>query len=104
QIAARGVVALHRVAMRAQQLGQRQAGALGLQVPQRDVEGGDRLRREAAAADRRAGPAELVPQARDVVRVFADQVRRDLLRVHELPRAAGALRVREADAAVTLLR
>jgi hypothetical protein len=84
----------------AQQLGHRQAGAPGLEVPQRDVEGGDRLRRQAAAADAGAGPDELVPQSRDVVRVFAEQVRCDLLGMHELPRPAGALAVREADAAV----
>ncbi len=47
---ARGVVAGDRVAVRTQQLGQRQAGALGLQVVQRHVEGADGLRGHAAAA------------------------------------------------------
>ena len=79
QEAARGVVAGHRVAVRAQQLGQRQAGAPRLQVVQRHVEGADGLRRQAAAAHRGAGPAQLVPQPGDVARVFADQRRRDLL-------------------------
>jgi hypothetical protein len=61
--ATRGVVAAHRVAVRAQQLGQRQPG---LEVPQRDVEGGDRLHRQAAAADRGARPHQLVPVLADV--------------------------------------
>ena len=50
QEAARSVVAGHRVAVSAQQLGQRQAGAARLQVVERHVEGAQRLRRQAAAA------------------------------------------------------
>ena len=46
QEAAGGVVAAHGVAVGAEQLGQRQPGALGLEVPQRDVDRGDRLRRQ----------------------------------------------------------
>jgi hypothetical protein len=84
QEAARGVVAADRVAVGAEQLGERQAGAPGLQVVEGDVEGTDRLRRQAAAADRGAGPAELVPQLGDVARVLAEQRRRDLLRMREL--------------------
>ena len=104
QEAARGVVAADRVAVGAEQLGQRQPGALGLQVVQGHVEGADRLRRHAAAADRRARPAQLVPELGDVARVFADQRRRDLLGVRELAGAAGALRVAEAQAFMAVRR
>ena len=99
QEAAGGVVAAHRVAVGAEQLGQRQARALGLQVPQRDVDRGDRLGRRA-----RCGPTDapaqssLVHSLRDVVRVLADQVGRDLLGMRVLRRAAGPLGVAEADA------
>ena len=71
---ARGVVARHRVAVRAEELGQREAGALGLQVPQRDVERGDGLGGDAAATDRGAGPEQLGPEPADVVRVLAEQL------------------------------
>jgi hypothetical protein len=43
QEAARGVVAGDRIAVGAEQLGQRQAGPLRLQVVERDVERADRL-------------------------------------------------------------
>ena len=82
---ARGVVALHGIAARPEQLGERQPGPLGLHVPERNVERGDRLRREPAAADRGAGPHQLVPDARDVARVLADQVAGDLLGVRIEP-------------------
>ena len=103
QEAAGGVVGPHRVAVRAEQLGQRQAGALGLEVPQRDVERGDGLGGHAAAADRGAGPDQLGPELADVVGVLADQHVGDLLGVRELGRAAGALGVAEADALVAVL-
>ena len=69
----------------------------GLEVPQRDVERRDRLRRQAAAPHRRAGPEQLGPQPLDVVRILADQLGRDLVRVRVHARAAGPLRVAEAD-------
>jgi hypothetical protein len=75
QEAARCVVAGDRITISAEQLGQRQAGALCLQVVERDVEGADRLCRQAAAADRCASPAQLVPQLRDVARILAEQRR-----------------------------
>ena len=75
--------------MRAEQLCERQLGPLGLQVPQRDIEGAEGLRGHAAAPDRSAGPAQLVPQAGDVVGVFADQRRRDFARMREQARPAG---------------
>ena len=56
QKAARGVVALHRVAVRAEQLGQRQAGALGLQVVERHVE-----RARSPAPTGRCGPPRRRP-------------------------------------------
>src|SRR4030095_6060650 len=87
--------------MRTEQLGKRQFGALGLHVPQRDVERRDRLRREAAATDRSAGPHELVPQPGNVVRILAKQLRRNLARVRELPGSTRSLRIREADSLVT---
>ena len=104
QIAARGVVALHGIALRAQQLGQRQAGALGFQVPQGDVKGRDGLRREAAAAHAGTGPQQLGEQARDVVRVLTDQVGRQFLGVRVHAGAAGALGVAKADAFVAIAR
>ena len=67
--------------MRAEELGQRQAGAAGLEVVQRDVEGGDRLRGDAGAADRGAGPHERLVDLGDVVGVLADGDVRDLLEV-----------------------
>ena len=98
QEAARGVVAGHAVAVRAQQLGQRQLGAARLAVPQRDVERGDGLGGQAAAADRGAGPDQLVPDPGDVVRVFAEQGRRDLAGVGIQARTAGTFAVAEAAA------
>ena len=84
--------------MGADQLGQRQPGALGLQVPQRDVDGRDRLDRDAGAAHGGAGPQQLDAQAVDVAGVLANEVARDLLGVRELGGAARALGVAEADA------
>ncbi len=104
QEAARGVVAAHRIALRAEQLGQRQARAARLQVPQRDVEGADRLRRHAAAPDRGAGPAQLVPQPRDIAGVFAEQRRRQLAGVGVLAGTAGALRIAEAHSLAAVRR
>ena len=88
--------------MRAEQFGQREASALRLQVPQRDVEGADRLRRQAASAHRSAGPRELVPEPGDVARVFTDQRRSDLFGVRELSRTTGAFRVAESQTLVTV--
>ena len=67
------VVRPHRVAMRAEQLGQRQTGPLRLQIPQRDVDRRDRLRRHAGPPDRRARPEQLVVHLRDVRRILADK-------------------------------
>ena len=92
-----GVVGANRVAVRAEQLGQRQAGPLGLEVPQGDVEGGDRLGGQAAAAHRCAGPDQLGPDLADVAGVLPDQHGRDLLGVGELAGAAGPLGVAEPD-------
>src|SRR5471030_903842 len=104
QITARGVVALYRITMRAKQLRERQAGAFCLHVPKRDVERRNGLRRQAAAPHRCTGPAELVPDARNVVRIFADQLGRDLLRMCVHARSAGAFRITETDAFMTAFR
>ncbi len=104
QVAAGGVVAGHRVAMGPKQLGQRQAGAACLEVPERGVEGGNALHCQAAAPDRGAGPAQPAPQAGDVVGILAQQQRRQFPRVGILRRAAGAQAVAEAQPLMTLLR
>jgi hypothetical protein len=98
QEAAGGVVAANRVPMGAEQLGERQTRAPGLHVPQGHVERGDGLDRQAAAAHRRAGPAEFLPQPGDIVGVLADQRRGDLLGVGKLARSAGALGIAEPQA------
>ncbi len=102
QEAARGVVAAHGVAVGAEQLGQREAGALCLQVPERHVDGADGLRGQPAASHRGAGPAELVPEPGDVAGVLAQQGRGDLARVGVLARAAGPLRIAEAEPGVAI--
>ena len=101
--AAGGVVDPARVAVRAEQLGQRQVGALGLEVPQGDVEGRDRLGRDAGPADRGAGPHQRLVDLRDVVRVLADGDLGDLLEVRELRLATRTLGVGEAHARQALL-
>ena len=103
QEAAGGVVGLHGVAVGAEELGQRQAGALGLEVVERDVDRGEGLGGDAGAAHGGAGPEELGVELADVVRVLADDAFGHLLGVGVLGRAAGALGVAEADAAVALL-
>jgi len=84
--------------VRADQLGQRQTGPLGLEVPQGHVERGDRLGGQPAPADRRPGPGELGDQLADVAGILADHHRRDLNGVRVLARPAGALGIGEADA------
>ena len=101
--AAGGVVGLDGVAVGAQELGQRQPGALGLEVVEGDVDGGQGLRGHAGAAHGGAGPEQLGVDLADVVGVLADDALGDLLGVGVLGRAAGALGVAEADAAVALL-
>jgi hypothetical protein len=98
-----GVVSAHRVPVGPEELGERQPGALGLQIPECDVEGRDRLGRQTAAAHRCTGPAELHPQLADVTRVLADQHLGDLLGVGELAGAAGSLGVGETDTLAALL-
>ena len=100
--AAGGVVAPDGVAVGADQLGQRQPGALGLQVPQRDVDGRDRLDRNAGAADGGARPQQLDAQAVDVAGVLTDEVVGDLSGVRELGGTARALGIAEADAGAAL--
>ncbi|MCY1231273.1 hypothetical protein D9M72_437150 [compost metagenome] len=102
QEATGGVVAAYGIPMGTQQLCQRQVCPLRLQVPERDIECPDGLRRQSAAPDRRTGPAELVPQFRDVIGVFADQCRGDFAGVGKLPGPAGALGVAEADTFMAL--
>jgi hypothetical protein len=97
------VVRADRVPVGAEQLGQREIGPLRLQVPERDVDRRDRLRRDSGSADRRAGPEQLVVHLADVRRVLADQPRRDFLRMRVLRRTAGPLGVAEPDPALLLL-
>ncbi|MNL14652.1 hypothetical protein D3C87_1356030 [compost metagenome] len=102
QEAARGVVAAHGVPVGAQQLGQREPGALRLQVPERYVDGADGLRGQPAASYRGAGPAELVPEPGDVAGVLAQQGRGDLAGVGVLAGAAGPLGIAEAEPGVAV--
>ena len=104
QEAAGGVVGLDGVAVGAQELGQRQAGALGLEVVQCDVDGGESLGGDARAAHRGAGPEQLGVELADVVGVLADDAFGNFLGVGVLGGTAGALGVAEADAGVALLR
>ena len=92
-----GVVGLHRITVRTKQFGHRQAGALGLEVPQRDVDGGDGLGGHPAAPDGGAGPDEFGPDLGDIAGILTDENGGDLLGVGELGGAAGALGVAEAD-------
>ena len=101
--AAGGVVGLDGVAVGAQELGQRQAGALGLEVVERDVDGGEGLGGHAGAAHGGAGPEKLGVELADVVGVLADDAFGDFLGVGVLGGPAGALGVAEADSAVALL-
>lgn len=102
QKAARGVVTAHRVALGTEQTPQRQPCTTCLEVPQRHVEGADRLGRQAAAAHRSACPAQLVPQLGDIAGVLVYQIGRHLQGMGELPRAAGALGVAETQPVVTI--
>jgi hypothetical protein len=65
-------VARHARAMPAEQLPQRHVRAPGLQVPQGDVDGGQRQHGRTAAAAVVQGPPELLPQRLDAGRFFAD--------------------------------
>ncbi|MCY1526059.1 hypothetical protein D9M68_610620 [compost metagenome] len=102
QKAAGGVVATHRITLGAEQACQGQAGAARLEVPQGDVEGADGLGRQTAAPHRGAGPAQFVPQLGDIAGVLADQVRRHLQSMGELPGTAGALGIAEPQAPMTI--
>ena len=101
--AARGVVDAAGVAVGAEQLGQRQSGAPGLEVVERHVEGGHGLGRDTAAPDRGAGPHQRLVDLGDVGGVLADGDLGDLLEVGVLRRAAGPLGVAEAHALEALL-
>src|SRR6185437_15197857 len=89
-----------RVTLGAEQLSQRQPGSLGLEVPQRDVDGRDRLRGEPAAPHRGARPDELGPDPLDVARVLAEEFGSDLPGVGVQAGAAGPLGVAVADTLV----
>ena len=103
QEAAGGVVDRARVAVRPEQLGQREPGAARLEVPQRHVEGGDGLGGDAGAADRGARPHQRLVDLGDVGGVLPDRDLGDLLEVGVLRPAAGALGVGEPHALVALL-
>jgi hypothetical protein len=90
--------------VRADELRERQARALRLHVPQRDVEGRQRLDREAASADRRTGPQQLRVDLLDVARILAEEIRRDFLRVRVDAGTARAFRVRKAHALEAITR
>ncbi|MNC58595.1 hypothetical protein D3C75_1083330 [compost metagenome] len=76
--------------MSAEQFGQRQLGALGLEVPKRDVEGRNGLSGQATTAHGGASPQQFVEDFGDVIRIFAEQVGRDFLGVGIHARATGA--------------
>ena len=102
QKASRGVVAAHGFALRAQQLGQRQARAARLDVVERHIKGRDGLHGQPAAAHGGAGPAHARPQPRNVAGVLAQQGGRDFAGMGELAGAAGALGVAQAQAPVAV--
>ncbi len=95
--AAGGVVAGHGGAVGTEELGERQARAPRLEVPQGDVEGGDGLNGQPAAAHRGAGPDQLPPEPPDVAGVLADQLRRYLAGVRIQPGTARPLRIPETQ-------
>jgi hypothetical protein len=72
----------------AEKLGQRQIGTFGFQVPKRDVESGNGLDRQTAAANGSAGPNQLIPKPGNVVGILADQFRSDFLGMDVLAGAA----------------
>ena len=74
-VVAAGDVGRHTVPEAAEQLVERQVGDLAADVPQADVDRGDRPRHQAAPAGQLRAP-HLVPQPLDVDRVLADQLLR----------------------------
>ncbi|MNI87907.1 hypothetical protein D3C73_1451480 [compost metagenome] len=79
--------------MCAQQFCQRQARALGLHIPQGDVERGDGLDRHPAAANGSAGPQQFGVDLVYIVRIFAKQIIGDLFGMRINTLTACALRV-----------
>ena len=84
--------------MGADQFGQRQVRAAGLEVPQGDVERRDGLGGDAGAADGCARPQQRLVDAVDVGRVLADRDVGDLLQMRELGSSARAFGVAEPHA------
>ena len=74
----------HRLGVGPQELVERQAQGLGLQVPQPDVHGGDRAEGHALPAVAPHGPEHVVPELLDVERVLADQQLLEPV-LHDLP-------------------
>ena len=89
-------------ALAAQQLVQRQAGGLGLQVPQRGVDGGD-----GGHGDRAATPVgtlvQVLPDILDLVRVAADQAGDDVFGQIGRHRQLAAVQGGVADAGQALV-
>ncbi|CUJ52345.1 Uncharacterised protein [Achromobacter xylosoxidans] len=84
---------------RAEELVQRQAGGLGIQVPQRDVQRADRAHHRALAPLQQGLLVHRLPQPLDRVRILAQQHRRQQALHRGLEDcAAGAADVAEADA------
>ena len=104
QEAAGGVVDAAGVAVGADELGQRKPGPSCLEVPQRDVQCGDRLGGHARSADRCACPQQRLVDAVDIGRVCPDRGVGHLGEVGELGPSARALRVAEAHALQALFR
>src|SRR5207244_10879579 len=77
KIEAEGRVERHTRAGAAEQPPDRLPQRLALDVPQRDVDGGERLRAEAGLPARQQGPIELVPNALMRQRIIAMDRRRN---------------------------
>ncbi len=84
--------------MSADEFGQRKIGAACLEVPQCDVECGDRLGRDAGTADRRARPEQRLINAVDVGGILSDRGIGYLGEMRELGPATGTLGVAETQA------
>src|SRR5215469_12187663 len=90
--------------MGSQKLSKRQSRSFRLAVPKTIIECGYSLRGEPAPPDRCSSPNEFRPQPANIVRVFADQIRRDLACMGEESGATGALGIAKAQAGIAIPR
>jgi hypothetical protein len=74
-------IGVHAVGRRAPELGERQAGLLARQIPERDVERRQGIARDAYPANAAVGTVHLVPEPADQERILADEQFAEALRI-----------------------